>query len=129
MCSSDLAEKKLQEKVQVKLYSAENNNEAAEALLTGDEDVLFMSSANYAGLNGSFDNFDDDTKILEKITILTSGGGTAKGVTVTEEPFNVLISGLDTEGDIGETSRSDVNMIMTVNPNTRSILLTSIPRD
>lgn len=123
------AEKKLQEKVQVKLYSAENNNEAAEALLTGDEDVLFMSSANYAGLNGSFDNFDDDTKILEKITILTSGGGTAKGVTVTEEPFNVLISGLDTEGDIGETSRSDVNMIMTVNPNTRSILLTSIPRD
>ena len=48
---------------------------------------------------------------------------------VTKQPFSVLISGIDTYGEIQATSRSDVNMIATINPTTRSILLTSIPRD
>ena len=46
-----------------------------------------------------------------------------------EEPFNVYISGIDVSGAISTTSRSDVNIIMTVNPNTHKILLTSTPRD
>lgn len=45
------------------------------------------------------------------------------------EPFNVFISGIDTHGEIVNVSRSDVNMIATVNPDTHTILLTSIPRD
>ena len=48
---------------------------------------------------------------------------------VTEDSFNVLISGLDSWGTIDQGGLSDVNMVMTVNPTTRSILLTSIPRD
>lgn len=53
-----------------------------------------------------------------------------KAVAVTEKPFNVYISGMDTTGDINkEKARSDVNMIATVNPKTHHVLLTSIPRD
>ena len=49
---------------------------------------------------------------------------------VTTEPFNVLISGIDSRDDISDNyARSDVNMIVTVNPNTNTILLTSMPRD
>lgn len=48
---------------------------------------------------------------------------------LTTEPFNVFISGIDTFGDISLVSRSDVNMIATVNPKEHKILLTSIPRD
>ena len=40
-----------------------------------------------------------------------------------------MISGIDTYGDISQTSRNDVNIVATVNPNTNEILLTSIPRD
>lgn len=50
-------------------------------------------------------------------------------VEVTEEPFNVYISGSDSRESVMEVSRTDVNMIMTVNPKTNTILLTSIPRD
>lgn len=50
-------------------------------------------------------------------------------VSVDEEPFNVLITGIDTDGTIDELGRSDVNMLVTVNPNTGRVLLTSIPRD
>lgn len=58
-------------------------------------------------------------------------GPKAKAVNVTTEPFNVYITGIDQwESEKGEDlERSDVNMIMTVNPVTKKILLTSIPRD
>ena len=63
------------------------------------------------------------------ISITKESSRKTKHVDVTEEPFNILVSGLDTTGDIGTPSRSDVNMIVTVNPATHQILLTSIPRD
>ena len=48
--------------------------------------------------------------------------------TSVEEPFNVYISEIDVSGSITTTSRSDVNTIMTVNPNIKKILLTTTPR-
>lgn len=46
------------------------------------------------------------------------------------EPFNLLISGIDSREDINDDfARSDVNMIVTVNPQTKTIFLTSMPRD
>lgn len=45
-------------------------------------------------------------------------------------PINIYISGSDSRSNnIQNKSRSDVNMIVTINPNTNEILLTSIPRD
>ncbi len=43
--------------------------------------------------------------------------------------FSIFISGIDTYGAINTVSRSDVNMVMTVNTKTNEILMTSIPRD
>lgn len=48
---------------------------------------------------------------------------------VTEQAFNVYISGIDVYGDINQESRSDVNLIATVNPKDNKILLTTTPRD
>jgi LCP family protein required for cell wall assembly len=46
-----------------------------------------------------------------------------------ERPFTVYISGIDVDGPISTTSRSDVNIIMAVNPDNHRILLTTTPRD
>ena len=46
-----------------------------------------------------------------------------------EKPFIIYISGIDNNGTIDTIGRSDVNIVMTVNPKTRQVLLTSIPRD
>lgn len=53
------------------------------------------------------------------------------GIDPTEEAFNIYITGIDQwEDEKGlDLERSDVNMIVTVNPKTKKILLTSIPRD
>lgn len=47
-----------------------------------------------------------------------------------QEPFSVLLLGVDT-GELGRTEqgRSDILLVATVNPNTKTITLTSIPRD
>lgn len=45
------------------------------------------------------------------------------------DAFTVLISGNDSYGTLGNASRSDVNMLVTVNPRTAQILMISLPRD
>lgn len=46
-----------------------------------------------------------------------------------EEVFSVYISGIDCYGSLSKKSRSDVNIIATVNTKTRQVLLISTPRD
>lgn len=62
---------------------------------------------------------------------LNATGPVAKAVDVTQEPFNVYLTGIDQwASEKGQDlERSDVNMIVTVNPQTKKILMTSIPRD
>ena len=75
------------------------------------------------------ESFTNNIRILKTIEIKKSIEDITKRVSIKNTPFNVLISGIDTYGDINQTSRNDVNIVATVNPNTNEILLTSIPRD
>lgn len=91
--------------------------------------AIFISAAGYESMVGQNSSIEEKTKIIEKISIRIESKSTTDHVNVTKEPFNILVSGLDTTGDIDVVSRSDVNMIVTVNPKTHQILLTSVPRD
>lgn len=49
---------------------------------------------------------------------------------ITKDAFTVLVSGNDSYGSLQDANtRSDANMLLTVNPKTGTILMTSIPRD
>lgn len=48
---------------------------------------------------------------------------------VTEEPFIVYLSGSDSRNGVKATARSDVNIVIVVNPKEAKMLLISIPRD
>lgn len=103
-------------------------------VLIGDDgkekdEIIFLSSSNYDMICEYAEVFEDRTRIIHKISVEIGNKDIAKRVGITEEPFNVYISGIDTYGGIQKVSRSDVNMIMTVNPKSKQILLTSIPRD
>lgn len=90
---------------------------------------IFVSNTNYEMMCEDIGGFKKSTKIIHTISLEIETGDFAKRVDVTKDPFNVYISGIDTSGTIGTVARSDVNMLMTVNPSTKQILLTSIPRD
>ena len=83
--------------------------------------------------NGMFEDnhpeFENETKEIWSSDIEAKVKDFSTRVSVTNTPFTIYISGIDTYGSISTVSRSDVNMIITVNPNTKKILLTSIPRD
>lgn len=68
---------------------------------------------------------------LDKIAVGEEKGDAASqhSLSVTDRPFNIYISGIDVYGDIDQKSRSDVNLIATVNPDSHKILLTTTPRD
>lgn len=68
---------------------------------------------------------------LDKIAIGEESGDYTEehALSVTDGPFSVYISGIDVYGDITKESRSDVNLIATINPDTHKILLTTTPRD
>ena len=53
----------------------------------------------------------------------------AAQVEVKDETFTVYISGIDVYGAIETNSRSDVNILAVVNPNTHQVLLVTTPRD
>lgn len=124
------AQEKLKEKVDVSLAELGSFDDVASALLNEEAEVIFFNSAYYDMALEEVEGFTtESTRIIGDIDVTVEQETSAKAVNVTEDPFNVYVSGIDTTGSIGNISRSDVNMVMTVNPKTKTILLTSIPRD
>lgn len=126
----DEAKTKLQGVVNVTFEECGNYNSIAQALLDEKYQAILINSAYYEMAVEDIEGFNEETtRILDKSTGVEESSDGSKPVNVTQDSFNVYISGIDTSGSISNISRSDVNMIVTVNPKTRNILLTSIPRD
>lgn len=100
--------------------------EEAQALLNGEIEAAVYNEA-YAGvIEETIEGYSDQIKVLHSYGIKTKIEVEERSV---EKPFNVYISGIDVSGPITTSSRSDVNIIMSVNPETKKILLTTTPRD
>ena len=95
--------------------------EEVDAIILEDAQITMLEEDN----NGLMDNF----RIIASFDIETEIEVESKDVDVTEDSYNILITGIDSYGSITRVSRSDVNMIVSVNPKDKKILLTSIPRD
>lgn len=121
--------KKLEKKITIKEKSYETYLSEAEALIKKEVDSIFVSAVTMQMINESIENFENDVRILDTISIKIESNVKVKDADVTKESFNIYISGNDIYGNILSVSRSDVNIIATVNPNTHKILLTTVPRD
>ncbi len=102
----------------------------AQSLMDGNVQAIIYNEAYTQLMDDAVEGFSENTRIIYEMSIKTEinlGGGSDD--TLTKEPFTVYISGIDTYGEVTETSRSDVNIIAVVNPNTKQILLITTPRD
>ena len=111
------------------LSQVENVTDLADDLYDGNTDAIFVNEAYSSLLEDTHETFTNDTTIIYSIDIKEDVTDFAKQADVTSESFNIFISGIDTTGPVSTISRSDVNMVVTVNPVTKKILMTSIPRD
>ena len=118
---------KKDKKVDVKVDDVASYQEAYDNLKSGKSKAMVLSGS-YASLLESVDsNYGSHLKTIYTYKIKTKNNNSAKQVD--SKVFNIYISGIDTYGSISTVSRSDVNIIMTVNMNTHKILLTTTPRD
>lgn len=93
-------------------------------------DAILISAAHKDYVNENYKDFNSNTEIIYTIEIEVETKKTEKiDVNVTNQTFTIYVSGIDSYGEISTRSRSDVNMLVTVNPINYEILLTSIPRD
>ena len=111
---------------EVKVEQYGTVQELANALLEGRVDAAVYNQALDGLITDSIEDYSDKVRVLYHYGIETELEQETADV---GEPFNVYISGIDVDGPIATNSRSDVNIIMTVNPNTKKILLTTTPRD
>lgn len=101
-----------------------------DALYAGEVQVIVFNEAFINSVEDQYKTFSKDTRKLVQHEIETKvEEQTYEDTDVTTKSFNVYLSGIDLYGKISQTSRSDVNIIATVNPLTKKILLTSTPRD
>lgn len=99
---------------------------AYKSLLAGDTKAILLNSVFENIIESEYPDYASKIKKIytKELTKTVETPKDVKG-----DSFNVYISGIDTYGPISSVSRSDVNIIMTVNRETKKILLTTTPRD
>ncbi len=95
---------------------------------------LIAGEAKAIVLNSVFENiieseYPDYASKIRKIYTKNITKEVAAPKVSKNKSFNVYVSGIDTYGPISSVSRSDVNILMTVNRDSKKILLTTTPRD
>ncbi len=129
----DDVKEKIQNRVTVTLKAEENLTQLGNDLIDKKIDVVIVSSSQYNMLSDEIEEFKDKTKIIttetHKIETQASIEDANSKYTIENRVFSVYISGIDTYGNINNVSRSDANIVATINLNTHEVLLTSIPRD
>lgn len=107
-------------------------SDAVQAFYDNHTDILIMSEALAGTISDmqGFENFETDTKILYSFDRpIDASASDTVAVDMTTKPFTIFFGGNDTTGALSLEGRTDVNMTVTVNPNTHQILISNLPRD
>lgn len=127
--------KKCQKKLKKYSFSYkkyDNLQALVKALYEDEVQAIVMNEIYRANVEEmeEYSGFSNETKAIYQAVYYTNNKNDALVVDdITKNPFTIFVSGNDTYGDIDELSRSDVDMIVTVNPTTSTVLMVNIPRD
>lgn len=120
----------LNKKTALEYKEMEDIGSLASNLLNSSVDAILIEEAEKILLEEENPEFVKKEKVIYEFSIeVELNDELVKNVDITKDAFNIFISGIDSYGKITSVSRSDVNMVVSVNPTTHEILLTSIPRD
>lgn len=119
---------KLEKEIKIQKESYDDVTALTDDLLEEEIGAILVEDS-YIDILEEISDFEDNTRVIYTFSVKVPEQKSSKKVNVTKEPFNIYISGIDTYGKITSVSRSDVNIIATVNPTTGQVILTDIPRD
>lgn len=122
-----IANIKSEKGVELTVDPVDSYQSAYENLINGSSQAMVLNSSYSSLLELSYNDYESNLKTIYTYKIKKAIEDTAK--TTDKNAFNIYISGIDTSGAVSTVSRSDVNLILTVNMNTHKILMTTTPRD
>ncbi|MBO4395083.1 MAG: LCP family protein [Eubacterium sp.] len=130
-----LAEAQTEVGQSLQLVEFQDSSTLVDALYAKEVQVAVFNQGFVNTVTDQFKTFSDDTRQLVQHEIETQIEEEPEeeeddyATAVTEKPFIVYLSGIDVYGDLNQCSRSDVNVLVVVNPLTKKLLLVSTPRD
>jgi len=122
----DIISKKIN--VKLKEYGV---SELYDKLINSEIESIVINEGYLDLLEEEIDDFSSNTRLLYTYKVeVKKDDNIVENKIEKLEPLSIYLSGSDSRsGTIASSGLSDVNMIITINPNTHNILLTSIPRD
>lgn len=101
-----------------------------EDFLASETELMVLTSNTRSDLSVIDEEYEDKIKVLLEGEY-EIGTAEAKAVDITSEPFTLYLCGADLSSgqDINSTGRGDVNILLTINPNTEKVNMQVIPRD
>jgi LCP family protein required for cell wall assembly len=141
--NTDIALEKLEDELGTTVTTVEYDSitDLADALLSEDTDAILVNKG-FIEMLEEMDGYEDIMSRIREATLLVTEKvvevavpdavtpeDTSGDAQASSNSFSIYLSGIDTYGSISTKSRSDVNIIATVNTETHQILLVSTPRD
>lgn len=111
------------------LEQKDSYSDVAEALLNREVKAVIIGNEQVDLLEDRYEGFKSQTVEIASYEIEREINPNTAVSNVTKNTFTIYLTGIDTYGDVSEVARSDVNLLITVNPVSKQILMTSIPRD
>ena len=123
--------KEINERLDTEIDIAKYNsiNDQVKALYDGDVEAIIYNNAYTSVIKETYPEFEKEVRVIYSHDIVSALDNAIDVAIDITEPFTVYLSGIDVEGSIESTGRSDVNMLAVVNPSTHQLLLVSTPRD
>lgn len=127
--NSESALSELQKEVKVKYEEYKDIEKMFEDLQKGKITAVLINDSIKTLLSSELSDMDLELKEIYNLSISIEKEDIVKIVDVTKKTFNIYVAGGDAYGSIDNVTNTDVNMVITVDPVNRKLLLTSIPRD
>ena len=127
--NSDKAFKKIEKKITSTKKDYTDTSKMFDDLEDNKLDAVLVNSSIKSLFNDELADTAKNLKEIYKLSIAIKKADIVKAVDVTRKPFNIYVAGGDAYGSIDNVTNTDVNMIITVDPINKKLLLTSIPRD
>lgn len=123
------ANKKLDEVIDLEFKEYKDYSVLFEDLMNEKIQGVVIPDSHFDSLTESDEELESKVKIIYKFALKEKLESFKKDVNVLKETFNIYISGIDSYGDVNSLTRSDVNILVSINPKTHQILMINIPRD
>ncbi len=119
----------LEKKIEPLYKDFEDTDSLVNNLISEEVSGIILEDSELSLVKENNEEEYNNLKNIYQIAIKDDIENIEEAININKEPFNVYISGIDTFGKINQTSRSDVNILVTINPKTEKVLITWIPRD